>query len=321
MPDDVAIPGDAVLHVDANFDGGEDLVRVSVPLEPTRCLTFVSTDRPVYRPGETVFFRSVTLNRRTLAAHVDVPIRYELIDASGATLEGAAIEGVSERGVGNGAFVIPESAPGGTYQLMAKSLDGFFPDQSCELEVRRYRAVRLKTNLEFSRRSFSAGDRVEADLTVRRADDSIPAAAPARVRAVVDGDVVHETTSALGVNGELSISFNLPKVVREGEGSLTIAIDDGSVTETASRPIPIHTGRAKVDFYPEGGYLVGGVMNRVYFAARDTRESRSKLPAKSSLNPVAWSPESRQFVTAWGGLSSSPNRGNGTRCESRRPWI
>ncbi|WP_372898035.1 MG2 domain-containing protein, partial [Stieleria sp.] len=262
VPDDIAIPGDAVLHVDAHPTGRKGLVRLTVPLEPTRCLTFLSTDRPVYRPGETVFFRSVTLNRRTLAAHLDVPIRFELFDASGATVEGAILEGVSERGVGNGAFVIPESAPGGTYQLIAKSLDGFFPDQVCELEVRRYRAVRLKTDLEFSKRSYSASDRVEATLTVRRADDSIPVAAPARIQAVVDGDVIHQSTSSLGINGELAVAFDLPKVIREGEGTLSIAIDDGSVTETAARPIPIHTGRAEVDFYPEGGYLVGGVTNR-----------------------------------------------------------
>ncbi|WP_182869191.1 MG2 domain-containing protein [Rhodopirellula sp. JC639] len=270
VPDDIAIPGDAVLHVDANPTGREGLVRLTVPLEPTRCLTFVSTDRPVYRPGETVFFRSVTLNRRTLAAHIDVPIRYELTDASGAAVQGAILEGVTERGVGNGAFVIPESAAGGTYHLVAKSLDGFFPDQVCELEVRRYRAVRLKTELEFSKRSYSASDRVEATLSVRRADDSIPVAAPVRIRAIVDGEVVHQATGSLGLNGDLHVAFEMPKVIREGEGTLTIAIDDGSVTETAARPIPIHTGRAEVDFYPEGGYLVGGVTNRVYFAAHDS---------------------------------------------------
>ncbi|QEG02666.1 A-macroglobulin complement component [Stieleria maiorica] len=270
VPDELAIPGDAVLHVDANPTGRKDLIRLTVPLEPTRCLTFLSTDRPVYRPGETVFFRSVTLNRRTLAAHIDVPIRFELTDASGAAVSGAILEGVTERGVGNGAFVIPESAAGGTYHLIAKSLDGFFPDQVCELEVRRYRAVRLKTELEFSKRSYSASDRVEATLSVRRADDSIPVAAAVRIRAIVDDTVIHESTDSLGLNGDLRVAFEMPKVIRQGEGTLTIAIDDGSVTETAARPIPIHTGRAEVDFYPEGGYLVGGVTNRVYFAARDT---------------------------------------------------
>ena len=264
------IPQGAVLHIDATPADGSEVIKLKVPLEPTRCLTFLSTDRPVYRPGETVFFRSVSLNRRTLASHAEVPIRYELIDPSGATVDGAIMEGVTERGVGNGAFVIPEEASGGPYKLIARSLDGYFPDQTCEIEVRRYRAVRLKTDLQFSRRSFSAGERVEADLIVRRADDSIPTGAQVRMKATVDETVVFESTGVLGIQGEIAIEFSLPKVIRDGEGLLAVVIGDGAVTETAARPIPIHTGRADVDFYPEGGYLVGGLSNRVYFAARDT---------------------------------------------------
>ncbi|MCO8122456.1 MG2 domain-containing protein [Stieleria sp. TO1_6] len=269
VPDDIAIPGDAVLHVDATQVGDSNVVRLTVPLEPTRCLTFVSTDRPVYRPGETVYFRSVTLNRRTLAANVDVPIRFELIDPSGSAVSDCVIEGVTERGVGSGAFVVPESAAGGAFKLVAKSLDDFFPDQSCDLEVRRYRAVRLKTDLQFGKRSFSGGDRVEANLVVRRADDQIPSFATARAKAVVDGNIVYQADLSLDDQGQLSIAFDLPKLIRSSNATLSIAIDDGSVTETAARPIPIHTGRAEIEFYPEGGYLVGGVDNRVYFAARD----------------------------------------------------
>lgn len=270
VPDDVVIPSGAVLRVDATpLRGDANSIRLSVPLEPTRCLTYLTTDRPVYRPGETVFFRSVTLNRRTFAAHLEVPIRYELIDPSGTAVPSAAIEGVSERGVGNGAFVIPESTPGGSYQLVAKSLDGFFPEQQCDIEVRHYRAVRLKTDLQFAKRSFGPGDRVEAELIVRRADDQIPAFAATRVQATVDGDVVYQSSTTLNESGELSVAFDLPDVLRDGQGTLSIAIDDGSVTETASRPIPIFTGRVEVDFYPEGGYLVGGIDNRVYFSSRD----------------------------------------------------
>ncbi|MEO1528251.1 MAG: MG2 domain-containing protein, partial [Planctomycetota bacterium] len=269
IPDEIALPRDAVLQIDAKPVGGGDYVKMSVPLDPTRCLTFVSTDRPVYRPGETIYFRSVTLNRRTFKAHLDVPIRFELTDASGATVDGATLEGITERGVGNGAFVIPASAAGGTYKLTAKSLDGFFPDQSCELEVRRYRAVRLKTDLEFAKRSYAAGDRVQADLTVLRADGSIPSAANVNISAIVDEQTIYQAPGVLDDDGKIEIGFRLPETIGTGDGVLAIVVDDGNATETAVRPIPIHTGRAEVDFYPEGGYMVSGISNRVYFAARD----------------------------------------------------
>ncbi|MEL6106466.1 MAG: MG2 domain-containing protein, partial [Planctomycetota bacterium] len=269
IPDDLALPRDAVLHIDAKPTDGGEYVKMSVPLAPTRCLTFVSTDRPVYRPGETIYFRSVTLNRRTLKAHLDVPIRFELTDPSGAIVDDASLEGITERGVGNGAFVIPKAAAGGTYVLTAKSLDEFFPDQSCEIEVRRYRAVRLKTDLEFTRRSYAAGDRVDAELSVLRADDSIPGGANVHVAAIVDETTIYQERGVLSDEGRIQIGFRLPETIRGGEGVLSIVVDDGNATETAVRPIPIHTGRAEVEFYPEGGYLVAGVSNRVYFAARD----------------------------------------------------
>ncbi|KAA5542246.1 hypothetical protein FYK55_15705 [Roseiconus nitratireducens] len=270
VPDDVTIPGDAVLRVDAEpLEEAGEYVRLTVPLEPTRCLTYLSTDRPVYRPGETLYFRSVTLNRRTLTQHLEVPIRYELLDPSGATVDGLVSEGITERGVGNGAWTLPSSLAGGSYQLAAKSLDGFFPDQTCEIQIRAYRPVRLKTELEFGERSYGAGDRVTADLQVRRADDEIPTGAVARVSATVDDQVVHTAQDTLSEEGTLTVEFDLPGHLRSGEGTLSIAIDDGSVTETAVRPIPIHTGRAEIRFFPEGGYLVGGIQNRVYFDAHN----------------------------------------------------
>ncbi|MCC9600827.1 hypothetical protein LOC67_09640 [Stieleria sp. JC731] len=272
IPDEIVIPADAKLEIDAWTDrSGEKKVRLSVPLEPTRCLTFLRSDRPVYRPGEQVFFRSVTLNRQTLASHIEVPIRYELLDPSGAAVSGAVLEGVTERGVGNGSFLIPESAPGGTYQLIAKSLDGFFPDQPCDIEIRRYRAVQLKTDLQFDKRSYGANDNVKATLSVRRANDQLPVGAAAKIQATVDGQTIYQSSAVVDVDGIVAITFDLPSFLREGTGTLSVAIDDGSVTETASRPIPIHTGRVQVDFFPEGGYLASGLQNRVYFAARNAQ--------------------------------------------------
>jgi hypothetical protein len=270
IPDRIAIPGNAVLKLNAEpRDSDASLLPLEVPLEPTRCLTYLTTDRPVYRPGERLFFRSVTLNRRDFTAALEVPIRYELRDASGASVEGAIIEGITERGVGNGQFMIPESAAGGTYQLIASSLDGFFPDQTCTIEVRRYRVVKLKTDLQYSQRSYTAGDRVEAELSVRRADDEIPVGASATIVATVDGESIHQSQQTVDAEGHISIAFDLPANLNAGKGLLSITIDDGSVKETAARPIPIHTGRAEIAFFPEGGYLVAGLNNRVYFTAHD----------------------------------------------------
>lgn len=271
LPPELVVPKEARLQVTASSpDGTLAQSSISVPLEPTRCLTYVVVDRPVYRPGETVFFRSLTLQRRSLRVNADVPIRFELLDPSGAVVPGAVLEGVTDDGVGNGSFLIPSAAAGGPYTLLAKSLDGFFPDERCEFQVRAYRVPRVKKDLEFRRRSFGPGERVEADFSAVRAEGGPVDGADIRVAATVDGKVIYRLTTTTDATGSCLISFALPTLISDGAGQLSVTIDDGGTRETKTKTIPIQLGRVSVDFYPEGGYLVGGLQNRVYFAARDS---------------------------------------------------
>ncbi len=271
LPSELAIPSGARLRVTArSADGTLSESTLEVPLEPTRCLTHLTVDRPVYRPGETVFFRSLTLQRRSLQASVDVPIRFELIDPSGAMVPGAFTEGVSDRGVGNGSFTLPSTAPGGSYTLVAKSLDGFFPEERRDFQVRAYRVPRFKKEIEFRRRSYGPGETVEAEFVAERAEGGALAGVPLQVTAVVDDEVIYQQATTTSPAGTCVVSFLLPQHIGQGAGRLSIAVDDGSTQETQTKTIPIQLGRVEVEFYPEGGYLVDGLKNRVYFAARDS---------------------------------------------------
>ena len=91
-----------------------------------------------------------------------------------------------------------------------------------------------------------------------------------RVTATVDDKVIHQSTTTNSPTGTSFISFKLPELINKGLGQLSVMIDDGGTRETMSKTIPIQLGHVSVDFYPEGGYLVDGLKNRVYFAARDS---------------------------------------------------
>ena len=117
-----------------------------------------------------VYFRSLTLGRRSFRPNHDVPIRFELLDSHGAPVPGTAIEGVTDRGVGSGSFMIPSSAAGGPYKLLAKSLDHFFPDEEIGFQVRSYQVPRFKKTLDFHRRRYGAGDKVEVNFSAQRAE-------------------------------------------------------------------------------------------------------------------------------------------------------
>ena len=68
IPSDLVVPAGAKLRVSARAKYGGRRSTIEIPLEPTRCLTYLTVDRPVYRPGETVFFRSLTSIYRPLYA-------------------------------------------------------------------------------------------------------------------------------------------------------------------------------------------------------------------------------------------------------------
>ncbi len=268
VPAELRLPKNAMLHVISNERDVPEKT-LFVPLEPTRCITHLSIDKPVYRPGETIHFRSLSLERYSLKPNIDLPIRFEMLDPSGAAVTGASLEGVTDRGVGNGEFKIPAGAPGGEFTLVVKSLDGFFPDEKRTVQVRNYRVPRFKKDLEFKRRSYGPGDTVEADFEAIRAEGGALANQPIKITATLDGEVVHESSSTTNVTGNCSISFKLPALISKGGGQLSVAIDDGGTQEVQSKTIPIQLGKVAVDFYPEGGYLVGGLSNRVYFSARN----------------------------------------------------
>ncbi|MBC7821242.1 MAG: hypothetical protein IAG10_30515, partial [Planctomycetaceae bacterium] len=270
VPASLKLPKDSRLHVMAVAPDGSTSAYTTFPLEPTRCLTYLTVDRPQYRPGETILFRSLTLERHSLRADVDVPIHFELRDPSGAAVPNAQRDGVTQRGVGNGAFQLPASATGGEYTLVARSLDNFFPEEQRKFQVQQYRVPRFKKQIEFKRRSHGPGDLVEADFSASRAEGGPLAKAKVRITATVDGREVAKQETLTSEVGTCIVSFRLPEHIADGDGQLAVSIDDGGTQETQVKTIPIQLGRVNVDFYPEGGPLVAGLENRVYFAAKST---------------------------------------------------
>src|SRR5205823_6789304 len=52
------------------------------------------------------------------------------------------------------------------------------------------------------------------------------------------------------------------------QATLSLKFDDGGAVDTLVRPIPVVLKKLAVEFFPEGGDLVAGLPNRVYFQAR-----------------------------------------------------
>jgi hypothetical protein len=294
-------------------DANETLVDESLPLVTSVYVTHLMTDRPLYRPGEVVYFRSLTLERFSLKpADQDFELAFRLVKMLGkqeqvvevhdpenggpAKLtglsrvldkDGKAIlgpDGKELRGIGAGAFRLPEELGGGEYTLIVSETHDRFPAERRRIIVNRYQAPRLYKDVDFTRKSYGPGDVVTASCKVSPVEGGrILAGLPVEAFAEVDGvkcELITKGELKTNDRGECAVQFKLPSKIERGEGVLTVTFTDGGNVESTVEPIPIILKKLKVEFFPEGGELVAGLKNRVYFQVRTPTNRPAELTGR-----------------------------------------
>ena len=235
---------------------------------PDRYLTYLSTDKPIYRAGETIYMRGVSLHHATrvpFPANQQVSALVEIRGPKGDVVAGGPA--TSEESMLGFQWTVPDGQPGGEYTIKASFPGNGYPPAERKFDIRAYRAPRLKSQIKFLRDGYGPGDEVAATLHVERAEGGIPVGAPVTVTGRVDGVEVFRGPASVDDKGDCLARFKLPQDIARGEGTLAMAIEDGGVVETASKTIPILLQTVDLTMYPEGGELVAGFSNRVYFEA------------------------------------------------------
>ncbi|MFI5380507.1 MAG: MG2 domain-containing protein, partial [Tepidisphaerales bacterium] len=232
-----------------------------------RFLTHLSTDKPIYRAGEKVYVRGVVLRADN---HVPLttadPATVEIRGPKGDVVTSGTSQ--TQDGVVGFAWEVPAGQAGGEYTVkISHPWAGHAPAER-KFDIRAYRAPRLKSQIVFVRDGYGPGDPVTASLHVERAEGGVPSGAKVSASARVDGAEVWHGPATVDVAGNCSVSFNLPKEIARGEGTLAMVIEDGGAVETAAKTIPILLQTVDLHMYPEGGDLVAGLPNRVYVEAR-----------------------------------------------------
>ncbi|MGH7202495.1 MAG: MG2 domain-containing protein, partial [Planctomycetaceae bacterium] len=215
-----------------------------------RYLTHLSTDKPIYRPGETLYLRGVVLHANT---HKPLPQDQQV--AAAVKVKGPKGDVVfsgytrSEDSVFGLAWPVPQDQAGGEYTATVTYPGSGYPAAERKFDVRAYRAPRLKTQIVFVRDGYGPGDTVAASATVERAEGGVPVGAKVSVQARVDGRQVYDGTAVVDPAGYVSTRFELPKQIERGEGTLALIIEDGGVVETATKTIPILLQTVDLELY------------------------------------------------------------------------
>ncbi len=302
LPPDLPVRPDSQpsLVVAAQRDNGSQVeLRQEMTLAAPVYVTHLEIDKPMYQLGETVHFRSLTLDRFSLKpAEQDLNLQFVLTLPGPGNPQRLIAQGRSSlveegpnglqpllgpdrkplRGVGAGSFQLDENGPGGEYSLIVREANQRFSEQRRKFLVNKYEKPKLNKELDFSRKSYGAGDEVVARCKARYLDGRPLKNCRVEVRVHVDnkqyGSHGEENREAFAMQtddqGIVNVRFKLPKEIERGLGTVAVQFDDRAMPDTIVRPIPIVLKKLDIDFCPEGGDLVAGLRNRVYFQVRST---------------------------------------------------
>ncbi len=293
IPPDLPIkPGDqlALELQTQDLEGNTVAVSENLNLAFPEYVTHLTTDRPMYRPGETVRFRSLTLERFSLKpAQQNFHLRYRIVGPQNREVYANEVSGqvISDKGnipikgpdgkvlqgLGVGEYVLPNELPEGVYALSVNEANELFNEEKRTFQVRRWLAPRFNKEVTFHRSSYGPNDVVRMVVRVsllagQRPMNNVQVTATIKV----DGrDVnVNAPRGQMFLNDatHMEFEFTLPGDMARGVGVATIICNDGGQPDTTVRTIPIALRNVDVEFFPEGGDLIAGVPNRVYFQGR-----------------------------------------------------
>ena len=123
---------------------------------------FIFTDRSIYRPGQTVFFKAIAIKKDGNTSQVlsNEPIDVALFDTNGQEVKTLALK-TNEFGSVSGEFILPNSGLNGNYRLeldaQAKAINLY---SEHVFSVEEYKRPKFETTFDSITESFKVNDRI-----------------------------------------------------------------------------------------------------------------------------------------------------------------
>ena len=225
----------------------------------------VQTDKPLYQPGETIWIKAWDLRAKDLTGRPsDGAMQYALISPKGAVVLRKWVQ--APKGLSTNDFIIPDGVQGGPYKIRMRADDGVVVERP--IIISAYEAPRIKKKLELLRKAYGPGDEVTATIEIKRPTGQPLVRHPVRGEVWLDGESLSPVSLRTDERGKGLIRFTLPQRIDRGDGTLTVLVEDGGVTESVSKRVPIVLKKLQLGLFPEGGQLIEGLPSRLYFEAK-----------------------------------------------------
>lgn len=231
---------------------------------------YLHSDKPMYQPGETVWFSAYVRDAATMEKSTKSGIvKVQLINPKGGIDKEISI--IAKNGVAVGDFDIAEYAVGGIYKIRTFTNwqkndpnPAFFEK---EITVQKVVLPRLKMKVDFLKKAYGKGDEVALDLSIQTNENQPFSNTDFTVKIALGGNEFLKTKGKTNDKGTALITFKLPNDLATNDGLVNIIMDYQGQAESISRSIPIVLNNISLQLLPEGGDLVNGLKGRVAFRA------------------------------------------------------
>ena len=259
------VDGDYLLQLEVDSPIGRDTMVRSVTVRREYRL-LLTTDKPMYKPGQTIHLRAMALNAFTLKPRPG-EATFEVQDSKGNRIFREE-QTLSEFGIGSIDFELADEVNLGTYRI---SVTASGIKQERTVEVAKYVLPKFKVELELAKPSTRPGEVLRGTLRARYFFGK-PVHGVARIK------IGRETVSGeLREDGSWEFQAVSP---RAGNWKVEATVTDtADHVETKTTIAIVSAEPLKVTLVPEGGGIVQGIENTFYLivAMPNGRPARADL--------------------------------------------
>ncbi len=266
-------PGAYQLHIEVKSPLGADTIEQPIQLAES-VQVLLTTDKPLYQPGQTIHIRSLALDMATRKALADQPVTFEVEDARGNKVFKKRGR-LTAFGLASADFVLADEVNMGTFTLRAILPQG---QTEKKVTVQRYVLPKYKLAVTTDKPYYLPGEEVHGTVKANYffgkpvADGKVTLTVNTLDIGVTKLKELTGTTSAVGA---YTFRYTLPnsfvgQSFEQGKGVVEFAV---SLTDTADHKqeahlnVPVVKEPISLVVVSEHRGLVPNVANRIYISA------------------------------------------------------
>ena len=267
--------GEARLLVSVADDSGEDSAEAEVAVLPDARI-LLTTDKPLYQPGQTMHLRALALDRGHRSPMADREVVFEISDAAGNKVFKQR-QTTDDFGIAATTFTLARQVNMGPFQLKALMGD---VEVEKEVTVERYVLPKFKVDVTLNQGYYLPGETVQGTISARYFFGQ-PVAGGELTLIASTYDIGFtpfvELSGHLNDEGLYSFDFQMPNYVvgqplEQGNGMVAVAVtvrDLADHEQSVQRATVVARADIEATLVPESGDLVPGVENQVYVVVSD----------------------------------------------------